>query len=53
MFDQSSLFFESCQVLCDQNSTFLLILRLPNARLHIHFFFFLIPKGGLSQCPSA
>ncbi|CAN6860624.1 unnamed protein product [Brassica oleracea] len=40
MFDQSSLFFESCQVLCDQNSTFLLILRLPNARLHIHFFFF-------------
>ena len=38
MFDQSSLFFESCQVLCDQNSTFLLILRLPNARLQILIF---------------
>ena len=38
MFDQSSLFFESCQVLCDQNSTFLLILRLPNARLQIMIF---------------
>ena len=38
MFDQSSLFFESCQVLCDQNSTFLLILRLPNARLQILTF---------------
>nr|VDD55163.1 unnamed protein product [Brassica oleracea] len=48
MFDQSSLFFESCQVLCDQNSTFLLILRVPNARLEIHIIFF-IPKGGLSQ----
>ncbi|KAF2533266.1 hypothetical protein F2Q70_00030177 [Brassica cretica] len=38
MLDQSSLFFESCQVLCDQNSTFLLILRLPNARLQILIF---------------
>ena len=38
MFDHSSPFFESCQVLCDQNSTFLLILRLPNARLQILTF---------------
>ncbi|KAF2605727.1 hypothetical protein F2Q70_00024842 [Brassica cretica] len=38
MFDQLSLFFESCQVLCDQNSTFLLILRLRNARFQILIF---------------
>ena len=38
MFDQLSIFFESCQVLCDQNSTFLLILRLLNARLQILIF---------------
>ena len=35
MFDRSSVFFESCQVLCDQNLTFVLILRLPNARPQI------------------
>ena len=38
MLDQSSLFFESCQVLGDQNSTFFQIRRLPKAWLQILTF---------------
>ncbi|WZZ27513.1 hypothetical protein YC2023_010914 [Brassica napus] len=38
MFDQSSILFESCQVSCDQNSTFLQICRLRKAWLQIMTF---------------
>ena len=57
MLDQSSIFFESCQVLCDQNSTFLLILRHPNARLQILTFAFsaILPQraGYYNTLPQA
>ena len=50
MLDQSSIFFESCQVLCDQNSTFFLMLRLPNARLQsLTFALSTILSRGLLQ----
>ena len=38
MVDQSSIFFESCHVSCDQNSTFLQMRRLPIAWLQILTF---------------